>query len=209
MEKLPAGQNFDEVKKMVPPPPPSGAVPQVFYSNTPAELIVLKGSPVYSKITGTGLLYVVNTDNDLFVYSPNSEYYVLLSGRWFRAKQLGGPWTYAGNDLPADFGKIPENSAKSRVLASVPGTVDASDAVMLAQIPTTAIVNKAEAEAKVKVTYDGSPTFKPIESTTLEYATNTQDKVIKVGDIYYLCFQGCVVHVHDRFGPLENRRFCA
>src|SRR5262249_41638293 len=72
---------------------------------------------------------------------------------------------------------------------SVPGTIEASDAVMLAQIPTTAIVNKAEVEAKVKVSYDGSPQFKPIEHTTMQYASNTQDKVIKVGDLYYLCFQ--------------------
>jgi hypothetical protein len=30
---------------------------------------------------------------------------------------------------------------------------------MLAQIPTTAIVNRAEAEKKVKVVYDGPPNF--------------------------------------------------
>jgi len=112
---------------------------------------------------------------------------------WFRAKALGGPWSYAGNDLPSDFSKIPLNSAKGRVLASVPGTVEASDAVMLAQIPQTAIVNKTEAETKVNqqgVHYSGPPQFKPIEKTSLQYAANTQDKVIKDGDLYYLCFQG-------------------
>jgi hypothetical protein len=51
-------------------------------------------------------------------------------------------------------------------------------------------VNKADAEAKVKVNYDGDPKFAPIEKTKLEYATNTQEKVIKDGDIYYLCFLG-------------------
>lgn len=189
MNKLPSGQNFDDVKKMVPPPPPSGTVPQIFFSSVPAELILLKGPPVYSAISGTQLLYMTNTGNDIFVDNATRKYYVLLSGRWFRAGALGGPWTYAGNDLPADFAKIPENSPKSHVLASVPGTIQASDAVMLAEIPTTAIVNKAEVEAKVKVSYDGSPQFKPIESTSLQYASNTQDKVIKVGDLYYLCFQ--------------------
>src|SRR5205823_882565 len=82
------------------------------------------------------------------------------------------------------------DSPKSRTLASVPGTVEAADAVMLAQIPTTAIINKAEAEAKVTVVYNGEPQFQPIEDTSLQYATNTQDKVIKAGDVYYLCFQG-------------------
>ena len=190
MSKLPAGQNFDDVKKMVPPRPPSGTVPHIYFSTTPAELIVFKGTPVYSKIQGTRLLYVTNTDNDVFVDDSDRQYYVLLSGRWFRSKSMQGPWSYAGGDLPADFAKIPEDSPKGRVLSSVPGTVEASDAVMLAQIPSTAVINKAEAEAKVKVSYDGQPQFKPIEKTSLQYATNTQDKVIKDGDLYYLCFQG-------------------
>jgi hypothetical protein len=49
----------------------------------------------------------------------------------------------------------------------VPGTQEASDAVLLAQVPTTAIVNRAQAEAQVKVAYAGEPQFIPIESTTL------------------------------------------
>lgn len=190
MAKLPAGQHFDDVKKMVPPPPPSGAAPHVFFSNVPAELILVKGSPVYSRIPGTSLLYATNTDSDLFVNDLQQQYYVLLSGRWFRARALDGPWSYAGDALPPDFAKIPPNTPKAHVLASVPGTIEASDAVMLAQIPTTAIVNRAEAEAKVRVSYDGPPQFKPIEKTSLQYAVNTQEKVIKAGDIYYLCFQG-------------------
>lgn len=204
MKKLPSGQNFDDVKKLVPPPPPSGAVPTIYFSSVPAELIVSKGAPVYTPVSGTNLLYVANTDNDLFVHNPDKLFYVLLSGRWFRSNELGGTWTYAGNDLPADFAKIPKNSPKANVLASVPGTIEASDAVMLAQIPTTAIVNRAEAEAKVKISYDGAPSFKPIETTTLEYATNTQDKVIKVGDLYYLCFQAVWFMSTSPTGPWKT-----
>ncbi|MDR2916081.1 MAG: hypothetical protein LBV74_14860 [Tannerella sp.] len=188
MSALPAGQNFDEVKNQIPPHATTD-VPEVFYSNEPAELILTEGTPVFSKIPGTRLLYVSNSENDVFADEAQNQYYILLSGRWFRSKAFGGPWTYAGNDLPADFAKIPEDSPKGQVLASVPGTIQASDAVMLAQIPTTVIVNKAEAEAKVKATYDGDPKFAPIQGTSMEYATNTQDKIIKVGDLYYMCFQ--------------------
>ncbi|PWT96607.1 MAG: hypothetical protein C5B52_15330 [Bacteroidetes bacterium] len=189
MSKLPTGQNFDEVIKMI-PPESSASAPEIFFSNKPAELIQLKGAPVYSKIPGTQLLYVTNTENDLFVDNSNQRYYILLSGRWFSSKAFSGPWTYAGNDLPKDFSKIPKDSPKANVLASVPGTVEAADAILLAQVPTTAIVNKADAEAKVKVNYDGGePKFAKIEKTNMEYATNTQEKVIKVGDMYYLCFQ--------------------
>ncbi len=188
MSSLPTGQNFDDVKKEI-PPRLSTNVPKVFYSNKPAELILTEGSPVLEKIAGTQLLYVDNSENDIFVDQAESKYYVLLSGRWFRASSFNGPWSYAGNNLPEDFSKIPENSPKGHVLASVPGTVQASDAVMLAQIPTTVVVNRSEAEANAHVTYDGNPQFAPIDGTAMNYATNTQDKVIKVGDLYYLCFQ--------------------
>jgi hypothetical protein len=75
-------------------------------------------------------------------------------------------------------------NTKAIGLCSVPGTTEASDAVLLAQIPQTAIVNKAEVETKVKVTYDGDPKFAAIEQTSLQYATNTADKVIKVRDLW-------------------------
>lgn len=189
LNNLPSGQNFDEVKKMI-PPPSSGAAPEVFYSNKPAELIAVEGSPKFIKIDGTKLMYIDNTENDVFANEGDGQYYVLLSGRWFKAKALTGPWSYAGNSLPADFAKIPKDSPRANVLSSVPGTQEAKDAVMLAQVPTTAILKKSDAEAKVKVAYDGGTAqFKPIEGTKMEYASNTQEKIIKVGDLYYLCFQ--------------------
>lgn len=202
MSKLPANENWDDVKRAIPPKTTGVVVPQVFFADQPAEMILLKGGPVYSRIPGTQLLYVANTDSDLFVDSKDNIYYVLISGRWFRAKGLNGPWTYAGNDLPADFAKIPSDSPRADVLASVPGTIEASDAVMLAQIPTVALINKADVEAKVKVNYDGgSPQFKPIEGTQLQYATNTQDKVIQVGNDYYVCYNAVWLVSSNPNGP--------
>ena len=155
-------------------------------------------------MTGTQLLYVANTENDLFLHDAEKQYYILLSGRWFRAKGLNGPWSYAGGDLPADFAKIPATSPKARVLASVPGTLEASDAVLLAQIPATVTVNRAAAEAQVKVAYDGPPQFSAITGTSLEYAANTQEKIIKDGDLYYLCFQGVWFMSTQAMGPWKT-----
>jgi hypothetical protein len=189
MEKLPADGQFDAVKKMVPPPATSGSAPAVYFSGVPAELILTRGAPVYSSIPGTSLLYISNTENDVFLHNVSKIYYVLLSGRWFSAASLAGPWTFASDKLPPDFSRIPDNSPKAAVLASVPGTIQAADAVMLAQIPATAVVNKQEAAAKVHIHYDGEPRFSPIDNTKLEYAINTPDKVIKYGDQYYACYQ--------------------
>jgi hypothetical protein len=189
-KKLPSDENFDAVRKAVPAPNSGGAAPRVFYSNSPAELVLLRGAPVYQTVPGTQLVYVANTDGDVFFDQQSRQFFVLLSGRWFRAPTLDGPFEYASDRLPADFLKIPQGSPKLAVRAAVPGTQEAADAVMLAQIPTTAVIDKKEAEASAKVAYDGQPQFATVEGTTLKYATNTDAKVLKVGDLYYLCFQG-------------------
>jgi hypothetical protein len=178
------------MKKPILSPSAKGKPPTIFYSNKPAEVILFQGQPAYSNIPGTQLSYATNTDADLFVYNPTKDYYYLAAGRWFQAADLKGPWTYTTPQLPPDFANIPENSPAARVLVSVPGTDDAKDAVLLAQIPTTVTVDPTKAAAQAQVSYTGNPEFKPIEGTSLEYATNTADKVIKVGDVYYLCLQG-------------------
>jgi len=181
-----------DLKKVVPPPPakPGAVVPTVFYSTRPAEVILFNGKPVYTQIPGTRLQYATNTLSYLFLHTQTNRYYYLTAGRWFSAGSLGGPWTFATPNLPADFAQIPRNSPAEQVLASVPGTEEAKDAVLMARIPTTVVVDPAVAAANVKVTYDGTPQFAPIEGTTLYYATNTSQKVIKVDDLYYLCLQG-------------------
>jgi len=186
---LPADDLFADARKAVPLKASAAKAPKVFYSNVPAEVIEFKGTPVYVPIPGTQLTYATNTKSSVFVQADQKQYYFLVSGRWFRSASLNGPWTYAGGDLPADFAKIPPRGPGSDVLASIPGTQQAQDAVLLAQIPTTATVNIKEAEARVKVQYDGAPQFSSIATTPLSYATNSPDKIIKSGDIYYLCFQ--------------------
>jgi hypothetical protein len=190
MAKLPKGQNWDGVLKQVPPTAGAPPAPKVFFTERPSELIVFRGVPVYSPIPGTSLSYATNTDDSVFFHRPDNQVYALLSGRWFRAGNINAPWVYAGNGLPADFARISTGKPYSTVLVSVPGTQEASDAVLLAQVPTTAVVNRAAAEASVKVVYAGEPKFVPIETTTMYYAVNTQNRVIRVGSAYYLCFQG-------------------
>ena len=175
--------------------------PIVFYSTAPAEIILFKGKPVYSRIPGTQLVYATNTDADLFVNSLTQQYFYLAAGRWFSSKNLQGPWTYATENLPVDFAKIPPSSSAARVLVSVPGTEQAKDAVLLAQVPTTVEVDPTKAAAQVNVVYNGTPEFKPIEGTSLTYATNTADKVIRVDNAYYLCLQGMWFTSPNPTGP--------
>ncbi len=162
-------------------------VPLVFMSEVPAELILTDGRPALERVEGTKLLWVTNTESDLFLHGKESRFYYLVSGRWFRADDLDGKWSFATHDLPEDFENFPEDHPRASVRASIPGTPEAEEAVLLAQIPQKAKVKRDE--VKAEVTYVGEPEFKEIEGTSMYYAANTQNDVIKVGDLYYLCFQ--------------------
>jgi hypothetical protein len=191
MSKVAKDSQFQQLAKVIPPPAnPSGPTPKIFYSTVPAEVILFDGKPVYANIPQTQLVYATNTDSPVFVYTPTNEYYYLAAGRWFKSKNLEGQWSFASMELPADFAKIPRSSPASAVLSSVPGTEEAKDAVLIAQIPTVMEIDPVSAAAQAKVSYSGDPQFAPIQGTSMQYATNTPDKVIQLGSTYYLCLQG-------------------
>jgi hypothetical protein len=199
--KLPAEDNWKEVKANL-PGKPLRAVPKVFVSVMPAELILLRGEPSYLAVAGTGLLWVSNTESDVFRMGKAGPVYYLVAGRWFSAPDFTGPWTFATPSLPADFKEIPLEHDRSRVLASVPGSDQAAEAVLLAQIPQTARVNKKELKAP-DVAYQGDPQFNAIEKTTVQHAVNTDKDVFKVGDQYYMCYQGVWFVGKSASGPWE------
>jgi hypothetical protein len=199
--KLPADENWKEVKATLPAKPPA-SVPTAFVSTTPAELILTTGEPVYAPVTGTKLLWVRNTEADVFRLGATGTVYYLVAGRWFSSPGFNGPWTFASLTLPEDFKRIPLEHERSRVLASVPGTIQAAEAVLLAQVPQTARVNKKELKAP-EVAYQGTPAFEPIPTTSVARATNTDKDIIKVGDLYYMCFQGVWFVSKQATGPWE------
>ncbi|MDD5640614.1 MAG: hypothetical protein PHX53_03125, partial [Syntrophales bacterium] len=161
------------------------------------------GEPQYTPISGTNLLYVSNSEDNIFMDTGSQEYYVLLSGRWFKGKSLTeGPWTYvAPNQLPADFAKIPENSVKGFVLVNVAGTVQAKEAVLDNSIPQTATIDRKKATTEVK--YAGDPKFDKIKDTNLEYAVNTGQPVFKEGAKYYAVDQGVWYEADSPNGPWQ------
>jgi hypothetical protein len=201
--KLPADENFTDVKAAVPGRSLSEkSMPRVFVSTKPAEMILLRGEPTYLLVQGTSLLWVSNTDSDVFRLGKAGLVYYLVAGRWFSAPDFTGPWTFATTNLPEDFKKIPLEHERSRVLASVPGTSQAAEAVLLASVPQTARVEKKTVKAP-EVKYQGDPEFKAIETTMVSRAVNTDKDVIKFGDLYYLCFQGVWFMSRSASGPWE------
>ena len=178
------------------------AIPEIVVRTNPAELIVTEGEPVFAPVEGATLLYVKNTQSDVFMDISGQQYYVLLSGRWYVSKSMKGPWEYIPADaLPQVFATIPEGSEKDRVLSSVAGTNAANEAVLDAIIPQTATVNRKEATAEV--VYDGNPDFKSIPGTRVAYADNSNNTVLLINDRYYLCENGVWFESGKALGPWE------
>jgi len=191
-------KNFDEGEKETAEElvARDGADPKVIIVTNTAELVVIEGESEFIPIRGTDLLYVENTEANVFMDINSQKIYLLLSGRWYTSIGTKGPWEYVSSDkLPADFSKIPPGSVKGDVLAQVTGTEEARDAVLDSYIPQTAAINRND--TNLVVAFDGEPEFEGIEGTEMEYAANSPDQVIHVDNNYYVCKDG-IWYVTDK-----------
>lgn len=190
-----AGKNDDEGTEV-----DNNTIYNVLVSTEPAELIQSNGEANFAAVEGTDLLYVSNSQNDIFMDVNKQDYYVLLSGRWFKSKTLSGNWQYLSADkLPEDFAKIPAGSAKDNVLASVAGTEEAQDALEEAQVPQTAKVDRNTVRAEIA--YDGDPEFDVIDGTEMAYAVNTSASVIRYRNRFYSVDNGVWFEARYATGP--------
>ncbi|SEJ65201.1 hypothetical protein SAMN04487995_5761 [Dyadobacter koreensis] len=169
----------------------------------PAELIQTEGKPTYQSVQGSPLLYVNNSLDEIFKDIDTQKNYILIAGRWYRSSSLNGPWEYVSQEaLPRAFADIPAGSEKDGVLASVGGTDEANDAVMEAQIPQTAKVDRAT--ARVEVNYDGEPRFERIENTNLSVAENSNITVMRAANnMFYALENGIWFISNNAFGPWQ------
>ncbi|HKQ23676.1 MAG TPA: hypothetical protein VJT81_04435 [Burkholderiales bacterium] len=161
---------------------PIDASAVVYVSTEPAELLQIEGPAQYAPIQDTQLLYVTNSPNRIFLDLRTASHYVLLSGRWYRARTLQrGPWEYvAAGKLPGDFALIPPDHPSAAVRAAVAGTPQAREAVIANSVPQVATVTRSA--ASLEITYDGEPVFQPIEGTPLQSAANAPVPVIRVSE---------------------------
>ena len=196
------GEEILDLTALVDSPPVESIPPEIIVATSPTELIVTDGEPDFAAIQGTDLLYVGNTKANILLDPGTKRYYLLLSGRWFAATSLQGPWAWVSpKKLPKAFAAIPEESAMGHLLVHVPGTVQATEAILDAAIPQTSVIKRSEAQ--LTVTYDGDPEWKPIDGTGLKYSVNTGYAVILANDKYYCCDDGVWFVADDPTGPWQ------
>ena len=114
----------------------------------------------------------------------------LISGRWFRAPSLDGPWQFVPADhLAPDFANIPDTSPKENVKASVPGTQQATEALIANSIPESTKVPRNTQMQNPQI--DGPPRLQPIAGTPLYYVVNSGTPIIEVNEqSWYACQNG-------------------
>lgn len=163
--------------------------PKIILSTAPAELIVVNGAPDYVSIEGTELLYVDNTESNVLVDVRSQLFYILIAGRWYASPSIKGPWAFVPPDrLPEDFSKIPFSSNASDVRVSVPGTLEAEEATLIATVPEISEVDRGR--ATVSVSFDGPPKFRRIAGTRVSYAMNASTVVLKIRGRYFAVDNG-------------------
>lgn len=168
----------------------TSVTPDVFVATTPSELITFSGPPQYTPIAGTELLYASNTSADVFKLLTDQQNYILISGRWYRALSLNGPWHFVpGDKLPRDFVNIPDTSGKENVKASIPGTRQAEEALVANSIPQGTAVPRDTRMQDPQI--DGKPQLAPIEGTLLHYVVNSSTPILEVNsESWYACENG-------------------
>jgi hypothetical protein len=197
----------EKLKKLDRPGEPE---PTVFYSSEAAELLLTDGAPSWVAIGGNGLSYARNTDQELFRVADDN--FILLSGRWFQATTLEGPWTLA-TELPEEFQDIPPDDSDdpdemshemSHVRSSIPGTEEAWEAALIASIPRQAEIQRgSESTIDIDVNYAGEPVFSPIDDTGIDLAVNTSYQVLRYEGTYYLCHNATWLTGFSATGPWQ------
>ena len=199
---------LDGGPKANPKPSPAGGVPTIVVSQVPTELIVFRGQPDFVPIGGTQLLWASNTTAAVLIAITDNSYYVLMSGRWFRATSLNGPWSFvAANALPADFARIPPASMAGAVLPTVASTPQAQEALISNPIPQTATV-PLKGGPSFAPSFDGPPQYSDVAGTSLCYVVNASVPLIRADADYYAVTAG-VGSSHPRSpGPGASRSWC-
>ena len=160
----------------------ANGAPAIVVATTPTEVVVTDGPPVWEPLGDSGLRHVTNTSGHVFELTETKAVYVLLSGRWFTAASTKGPWSFvAPGDLPTAFRGIPVDGAKENVLASVPGSPQAQEALIANSIPQMARVPRTQVMPKPEVAGD-TPRWTTIEGTNVQVLQNSITPVFRTSE---------------------------
>ena len=167
--------------------------PPIFYSDTPAILVMTDGEPLMAPLQDIDRLqYVVNTNWDLFKYK-DKEWYLRVDDRWLKSKELAGSWKY-DKSLPKDFKKLPDDGNWTAVKAAIPPAKGS-------KTPPTVYYSDRPAELIVT---NGAPSFRTVGGPGLEYVPETESDLFRYENKFYYLVSGRWFRSATLRGPWEH-----
>jgi hypothetical protein len=145
--------------------PVQNTPPTIFFSQSPALLVLVDGQPALRSVTGTSLMRVINTQALIALDQTSGLYYLRVNGGWMQSSKITGPWTIAGNPSPDLTSLLQQAQGDAQV--------QLYDAPQAQKPPApTPIIFVSTTPAEL-ITTQGPPAFEPISGTQLLHASNT------------------------------------
>ena len=159
--------------------------PRIFFSETPALLVLVDGKPVLRQTEGSKLLRIINTWALILFDQEAGKYYLRVLGKWMEAGAVEGPWRLAAKP-PASLETVRQALARNDQVNQLddpaPGLKDAAaqgryPVVYLSTVPAELLQTT------------GEPAFEPIDGTGLLDVKNTSANLLldpRTADYYAL-----------------------
>jgi hypothetical protein len=88
LDRLQANLAVTQAEQKVQTQPLKNDPPRIFFSPTPAILVLVDGPPALWQVAGTDLLRVINTRALLLFDQTSGQYYFSITGRWLKVSEV-------------------------------------------------------------------------------------------------------------------------
>lgn len=160
----------------------------VLVTTKPSALVSTMGKPALKQVAA-GVSEVTNANVVVLKTASPAAWWTLISGRWFSASDLKGPWAYVPpTRLPPSFRSLPKSGRLAAARASVPGTVEAYESIVAAREIQTVTV---KADTPCQMSWRGEPAWSGVDGIDgLSYGTNASQPTFKFEDAFWCCADG-------------------
>jgi hypothetical protein len=150
--------------------------PKIYYRDKHTSLVILDGEPKIKKDKDLDADRVLNSPN--LIFKEGSQWNMYEGGTWYKSSQVTSGWV-AEKSMSAKVKSINEQIKKQEKEAN--GGKAPTDKPVI-----TAIIISTEPAELIQT--EGAPVYKPIDSTNLQYVSNSKNDILKTADgtIYIL-----------------------
>ncbi|MDQ7823068.1 MAG: autotransporter [Candidatus Eremiobacteraeota bacterium] len=156
--------------------PLQNSPPAVIFSQKPAVLVSVDGTPIWAAVKGSSLQRILNSRALVFKDSSGQLYLHLFDG-FMEAPALSGPWTVS-DSTPQGADAIAQGLAKQNTVDLMEGQPDDKTKAKPSLSSSAPDIYVVTTPTELVVT-DGTPSWVPLDGTMLLYLKNTTGNVFK------------------------------